>query len=72
MHTQSIKIFTRALTTIVEHPKRLKHFKTLELKNTHYLFAVTKVTPVEREHAIGMLQANMTPSVVAPYFTSRY
>ena len=28
---------------------------------THCYFAVTKLTPVERERAIGMLQANVTP-----------
>ena len=29
---------------------------------------MTKLTPVERERAIGMLQANVTPSVVAKQF----
>ena len=35
---------------------------------THCYFVVTKVTHVERECAIEMLQANVTPSVAAKQF----
>ena len=35
---------------------------------THSYFAKTKVTPVERQCAIGMLQANVVPSVAAKQF----
>ena len=56
------------LKPLVEHPKRLKHYKILELKITHCYFAVTKLTHVERERAIGMLQANVTLSLAAKKF----
>ena len=56
------------LKSLVKHPKSLKHFKTLELKITHSYFAVTKLTHVECERAIVMLQANVTLSVAAKQF----
>ena len=40
----------------------------MELKITHCYFAVTKLTHVECERAIRMLQANVTPSVAAKQF----
>ena len=35
---------------------------------THCLFMVTKLALVERERAIGILQANVTPLIVAKRF----
>ena len=40
----------------------------LEFKITHCLFTVTKLTNVKRERAIGLLKANVTPSIVAKRF----
>ena len=58
----------KLLKSLVEHPKRLKHLKTLEFKITHCKCTVTKLVNVERERAIGMLKANVTPLIVAQQF----
>ena len=70
VHHQSIKIYMcsnyRNLKSNI--PNILKHFKSLELKITPCYFVVTKLTHVERERAIGMLQANVTQSVAVKHF----
>ena len=58
----------KLLKSLVDHPKRLKTFKTLEFKITHCSFTVTKLAHLERERAIGMLKANVTSLVVARRF----
>ena len=42
--------------------------KNLKLKVTHCSFTMPKWTHVEREKAIGMLQASVMPSVIAQQF----
>ena len=47
----------------------LKNFeKKLEFYLTHCCFTMPRLTPIESERAIGMLQANMASSVIAQQF----
>ena len=55
---------TSLISNLLEHI----HFKNLKLKVTHCLFTMPKRTHVESEKAIRMLQAKVTPSVIAQQF----
>ena len=54
---------TRLISNLLE-----KHFQNLQLEVTYCLFVMPKRAHVERENAIGILQANVTASVIAQQF----
>ena len=59
--------FTHALITEISSRifQVLEKNETLELKTTHVSFKIPRLTPLEHEKAMGMLQANVTSSVIA-------
>ena len=56
------------LKSLVKHPKRLKTFKNAVIKDYTLLIYDDKIGTCERERAIGMLKANVTPLIVAKRF----
>ena len=61
----------KLLKSLFKYPICLKTFKKKKLKVTYCYFTMPKRTHVEREKAIRMLQANVTPSVIAQQFQCR-
>ena len=58
--------FTHVLST--EICSQISNVKCLKLKITHCKFTMPRWTPVERDRAIWMLQAKVTPSIITQQF----